>query len=228
MKRLLSFFAIVVLLGAQSLQAQWIQTNRPYGGFITSVAVSGSNLFAGTWGGGVFLSTNPATRDASWTAVNTGLTNTIVWSFAVHDFNLFAGTGDGGVWRRPLSEMVTTPILHCKAKTATQLIFETIGIPIFLFRISKQGVGTGFGFCMCKIKVLPLKKISVKRRLILRSNKTIPILFGAKRHPALPAREIPQPPFAISCRKPPESCSKSTTSPARKCACWSMRDNLPV
>jgi hypothetical protein len=27
MKRLLSFFAIVVLLGAQSLQAQWIQTN---------------------------------------------------------------------------------------------------------------------------------------------------------------------------------------------------------
>lgn len=31
MKHLLSFFAAVVLLGAQSLQAQWIQTNGPYG-----------------------------------------------------------------------------------------------------------------------------------------------------------------------------------------------------
>jgi hypothetical protein len=36
---------------------------------------------------------------------------------------------------------VNTPILHCKAKTATQLIFETIG-------------KSGFGFCMCKIKVI--------------------------------------------------------------------------
>jgi len=73
MKRLLSFFAIVVLLGAQSLQAQWIQTNGPYGGGIRCFAVDGFNLFAGTRDGGVFLSTNNGT---SWTAVNTGLTNT--------------------------------------------------------------------------------------------------------------------------------------------------------
>jgi hypothetical protein len=64
MKRLLSFFTVVVLLGAQSLQAQWIQTNGPYGGGAQCFAVSSSNLFAGTYGG-VFLSTNPATRDAS-------------------------------------------------------------------------------------------------------------------------------------------------------------------
>ena len=54
MKRLLSFFAVVVLLGAQSLQAQWIQTNGPYGGDILCFAVNGSNLFAGTDGGGVW------------------------------------------------------------------------------------------------------------------------------------------------------------------------------
>ncbi|MGH7452562.1 MAG: regulator, partial [bacterium] len=79
MKRLLSFFAAVVLLGAQSLQAQWIQTNGPYGGYIQCFAVSGSNLFAGTNGGGVFLSTNNGT---SWTAVNTGLTNRYVNALA--------------------------------------------------------------------------------------------------------------------------------------------------
>jgi hypothetical protein len=105
MKRLLSFFAAVVLLGAQSLQAQWIQTSGPHGDGVTCLAVNGSNLFAGTNRGGVFLSTNPALRDASWTAVNTGLTNTHVFALAVSGTNLFAGTDGGGVRRRPLSEL---------------------------------------------------------------------------------------------------------------------------
>jgi hypothetical protein len=72
--------------------------------------VWGTNLFAGTYRGGVFLSTNNGT---SWTAVNTGLTNYHVQSLAVSPdetggTNLFAGTYGGGVWRRPLSEMVTS------------------------------------------------------------------------------------------------------------------------
>jgi hypothetical protein len=33
--------------------AQWVQTNGPYGGLILSIAVSGTNLFAGTWGHGI-------------------------------------------------------------------------------------------------------------------------------------------------------------------------------
>jgi len=53
----------------------------------------------------VFLSTNSGT---SWTAVNTGLTNTEIRALAVSGTNLFAGTFGRGVWRRPLSEMVTT------------------------------------------------------------------------------------------------------------------------
>jgi len=57
--------------------------------------VSGSNLFAGTWGGGVFLSTNNGT---SWTAVNTGLTDRDVFALAVSGSNLFAGTWGDGVF----------------------------------------------------------------------------------------------------------------------------------
>jgi hypothetical protein len=72
---------------------------------VYALAVSGTNLFAGTNGGGVFLSTNNGT---SWTAASTGLTNTTVWSLAVSGTNLFAGTLGGGVWRRPLSEMITS------------------------------------------------------------------------------------------------------------------------
>jgi hypothetical protein len=59
---------------------------------VSALAVSSTNLFAGTIGGGVFLSTNNGT---SWTQVNTGLANTYVSSLAVSGTNLFAGTGEG-------------------------------------------------------------------------------------------------------------------------------------
>ena len=72
---------------------------------VYALATSGTNLFAGTSGGGVFLSTNNGT---SWSAVSTGLTKTNVQSLAVSGTNLFAGTEGGGVWRRPLSEMITS------------------------------------------------------------------------------------------------------------------------
>ncbi|MBK6876815.1 MAG: hypothetical protein IPG99_10295 [Ignavibacteria bacterium] len=81
-------------LNIDNCKAQWIQTNGPYGGHISSFAVSGTNLFAGT-GRGVFLSNN---NGISWTAVNNGLMNTIVLSLAVSGTNLFAGTY-GGVFR---------------------------------------------------------------------------------------------------------------------------------
>ncbi|MDP4117336.1 MAG: T9SS type A sorting domain-containing protein, partial [Bacteroidota bacterium] len=44
----------------------------------------------------------------SWTAVNTGLSDTLVISLAVSGTNLFAGTHHLSVWRRPLSEMITS------------------------------------------------------------------------------------------------------------------------
>jgi hypothetical protein len=61
--------------------------------YVTSLAVIGANLFAGT-GGGVFLSTDNGT---SWNAVNNGLTGNAlnIRSFAVSDTNLFVGTYGG-------------------------------------------------------------------------------------------------------------------------------------
>ena len=53
-----------------------------------SLAISGSNIFAGT-SDGVFLSSN---NGSCWAAVNTGLTNTNVNSLAISGNNIFAGT----------------------------------------------------------------------------------------------------------------------------------------
>ncbi|HEX9970745.1 MAG TPA: regulator, partial [bacterium] len=82
MNNILRFLFVALLLSIRMnpLYAQWTQTNGPYGGRVNSLAVSGTNLFAGTDGGGVFLSTNKGTN---WTAVNTGLTNFKVRSLAV-------------------------------------------------------------------------------------------------------------------------------------------------
>ncbi len=97
MKTIFRFFFLVysAFANMNPLHAQWVQTNGPYGGSIQSFAVSGTNLFAGTYyggvyGGDVFRSTNNGT---SWTA--TGLTYTTVLSLAVSGTNLFAGTYGG-------------------------------------------------------------------------------------------------------------------------------------
>ncbi len=89
-KNIFFFFLICLLISTNIGKAQWVQTNGPYGGHIESFAVVGTNLFTGTWHGGVFISTDNGT---SW--VNTGLTNTSVISLAVSGTNLFAGTWDG-------------------------------------------------------------------------------------------------------------------------------------
>ena len=59
---------------------------------ILSLVVKGVNLFAGTKGSGVYHSTN---NGISWTAVNTGLTDSVVQCLTTSGSNLFAATGKG-------------------------------------------------------------------------------------------------------------------------------------
>ena len=59
---------------------------------VSCLAVSGTNIFAGTQSDGVFRSTNNGTN---WTQINIGLTSNIVWSFAIKGTNIFAGTDKG-------------------------------------------------------------------------------------------------------------------------------------
>ena len=102
----LAFLIIASAFICRSAQAQWVQTNGPSGWNVVSFAVSGANVFAGTVGGGVFLTSD---NGAHWNAVNNGLTDMNVWALAVSGANVFAGIADtGGVWRRPLVELIST------------------------------------------------------------------------------------------------------------------------
>jgi len=69
---------------------------------VQTLAVSGTNLFAGTRGG-VFLTTDSG---SSWKAVNDSLTDMNITVLLVSNGYLFAGASSGNIWRRPISEMV--------------------------------------------------------------------------------------------------------------------------
>jgi hypothetical protein len=74
---------------------QWRQTIGASNKNIKAFQVSGTNMFAGAYDGGVFRSTNDGT---SWTAVNTDLTNKGVTAMTIQGTNLFVGTDGGGVF----------------------------------------------------------------------------------------------------------------------------------
>ncbi len=94
MKRL-TFLLVLSILCSTILTAQWVPANGIGSDFVSTFAVSGDNIFAGT-DAGVIRSTN---NGISWTEVSAGLTNTDIRSFAVSNTNLFAGTAGGGVFR---------------------------------------------------------------------------------------------------------------------------------
>jgi hypothetical protein len=112
----------VTLVATGPACAQWVQTNGPGGGSIRCFAVSsqeagGTNIAAGTYGDGAFVSTN---NGASWTEVSARLAKSNVWHLAASpDGNggemLFAGTSRG-VWRRPPSDKITSVLLSASGR----------------------------------------------------------------------------------------------------------------
>ncbi len=86
---------------------------------LRALAVSDTNLFAGTDGGGVFRSTN---NGSNWTEFNTGLpASPTVLAFALTGTNLFAGTNDNGGWRRPISQITSIALSQNDAPTDFRL-----------------------------------------------------------------------------------------------------------
>ncbi len=73
-------------------EARWVATNWTTGGFVQSLTMNGTVLFAGTDGTGVFMTRNDGD---SWSPVNSGLTKKYVPSLSAGGKNIFAGTTNG-------------------------------------------------------------------------------------------------------------------------------------
>src|SRR5215475_951464 len=107
------------------------QTSGPEGGIILTLFSNGSNLFAGTLGGGVFRSTN---QGASWMAANTGLPPlTIATAFAASGTNLFVGapggvfrsSDNGGSWTPVNTGLSLAPLVNALATAGTNIFAVT-------------------------------------------------------------------------------------------------------
>jgi hypothetical protein len=110
--------------------------------YIDAFAVSGTNIFAGT-SGGAFFSANDGT---SWSAINTGLTNTTVNALVVSpatggagDTSLFAGTNSGvflstnnGTSWTAVDSGLTKFDVHALAVSGTNLFAGEYGPGAFL------------------------------------------------------------------------------------------------
>ena len=128
----LLFLVFCLFTTTISLHAQWIATNTGLtDSDIRCFAVSGANLFAGTYasyGGGVFLSTNNGT---SWTRI-------YAWEYSVHALtvsgtNLFAAangvflsTDNGTSWTAVNSGLISTTV-YALAVSGTNLFAGTSG-----------------------------------------------------------------------------------------------------
>lgn len=115
---------LLILFPVRLIHAQWIQTNGPYGGYVNVLTAGGSNLYAGTSGGGVFISTNSG---ASWTGINTGLTDMNIQSLAASGTNLLAGT--------PYSVFLSTD----NGTSWTQADFNRTGAIVSLYSVGFSG-----------------------------------------------------------------------------------------
>ena len=85
---------------------------------VTSLAVRSTNLFAGTQGGHIFLSTNNGTN---WTEADSGVTSSFVQALATIGTNIFAGTG-GGVFLSTNSGTHWTPVTSGLTKSVYALL----------------------------------------------------------------------------------------------------------
>lgn len=98
------YLVSAILVLCPNLSAQWVKTAGPDSGNVGAIAVSGTDVFVGTGftffgvhgAKGIFRTTD---NGASWTAANSGLTDTCVFSLAVGGTNILAGTLCDGVFR---------------------------------------------------------------------------------------------------------------------------------
>ena len=144
----LLFFFILVCFGTAN--AQWQTTFGPTGFAFVRVQCftqQGTNLFAGTLGDGVWISTNNSTSD--WTKVSNGLTGKNVAALLVDGTNLFAGTDSGvfvsinsGTNWTAVNNGLTSTKISCLAAIGTNLFAGTTG---FIFNESGVFLSTDNG-----------------------------------------------------------------------------------
>jgi hypothetical protein len=103
---LLKSFAVLLVLAQPLFEASagWVRTSNTAGNAIQSIVRSGGDLFAATFGTGIFRSSD---NGATWTQINAILPGTDVRSLLAYPGFIFAGTNRGVVCTRSTDNGIT-------------------------------------------------------------------------------------------------------------------------
>jgi hypothetical protein len=127
---------------------------------VRALAIQGTNIFAGTQGEGVFLSTN---NGSSWDTVNTGLPSHQIYALAVRGTNIYAGTygfgvflstNNGASWTA-LDTGVTGPkVISCLTVSGSNIFAGTVEGGVFASKDSgNTWASVNLGFPMLPYNV---------------------------------------------------------------------------
>ncbi|OYP52807.1 hypothetical protein CG709_02160, partial [Lachnotalea glycerini] len=93
--------AFLLMITKKSTSEAWVQTSGPYGGYVHCFAIEGTHIYAGTEGGGIFMSSDNGTN---WREVNLGLISNNVYALAISGTTIYAGT-NGGVFVSDINDI---------------------------------------------------------------------------------------------------------------------------
>ena len=99
------YILIIAIFTINIANAQWTQTSLD-SNTVTSIVISGNNIFAGTWNG-VYISSD---NGDNWTLSNNGITDTFITVLNINGDNIFAGTLDSGIFLSTNNGANWTPI----------------------------------------------------------------------------------------------------------------------
>lgn len=101
-------------------------------GVQSTVAVRGKNIFYGTNGYGVYLSTDDG---LTWNSINNGLNTLKIWSMTIKDNDIFIGT-DNGVYKSNINEFNISNIEGEKSESLMKIKSQIVSDYLELENVS--------------------------------------------------------------------------------------------
>ena len=87
-------FSFIIIFSPVFTYSQWVKCSNGLDiQEVRAITINGNYIFAGTWGGGIYLSSS---NGNTWTSINNAITDSVDY-FGVNNGDIFAGSENMGL-----------------------------------------------------------------------------------------------------------------------------------